>query len=427
MSLVLSGTVGVSDVDGSAATPAIRGTDTNTGIFFPAADTIAFAEGGVEAARFDPNGNLGLKVTPSASWQSGRAAMQIGPAMSFDCGNSSQALVSANRVFTGSQDLYINSANATAYQQLNGAHAWFTAPSGTAGNAISFTQAMTLDASGNLGVGTSSPTYRLHVANGYVGILRATGYGASASIGIDLGASNSDSVNNSATYAWGQEVIGNESGQSLIFKAYRRNDTTVERARIDSSGNLLVGTTSVFASARLTVESTNSRQLGLVHNNSTGNAILSNGVAAASTNWSHFSGVSSNNTVSNVVILGNGDIRNANNVYGALSDAKLKENVTDVTPKLDKLCQVRVVNYNLKGDYEQHKQLGVIAQELEQIFPGMVEEAPDRDAEGNILETTTKSVKYSVFVPMLIKAIQEQQALIQTLTARVAALEGAQQ
>jgi hypothetical protein len=58
MSLILSGTDGLSDVDGSAATPAIRGTDTNTGIFFPAADTIAFAEGGAEVARFDSSGNL---------------------------------------------------------------------------------------------------------------------------------------------------------------------------------------------------------------------------------------------------------------------------------------------------------------------------------------------------------------------------------
>jgi hypothetical protein len=60
MSLILSGTDGLSDVDGSASTPAIRGTDTNTGIFFPAADTIAFAEGGAEVARFDSSGRLGI-------------------------------------------------------------------------------------------------------------------------------------------------------------------------------------------------------------------------------------------------------------------------------------------------------------------------------------------------------------------------------
>lgn len=60
MSLILDGTNGLSDVDGTAATPAIRGTDTNTGIFFPAADTIAFAEGGAEVVRIDASGNLGV-------------------------------------------------------------------------------------------------------------------------------------------------------------------------------------------------------------------------------------------------------------------------------------------------------------------------------------------------------------------------------
>jgi hypothetical protein len=60
MTLILSGTDGLSDVDGSAATPAIRGTDANTGMFFPAADTIAFSEGGVEALRINSSGTIVL-------------------------------------------------------------------------------------------------------------------------------------------------------------------------------------------------------------------------------------------------------------------------------------------------------------------------------------------------------------------------------
>jgi hypothetical protein len=58
MSLVLDGTSGLSDVDGSAASPAIRGTDTNTGIFFPGNDRIGFAEGGVQVGEFDASGNF---------------------------------------------------------------------------------------------------------------------------------------------------------------------------------------------------------------------------------------------------------------------------------------------------------------------------------------------------------------------------------
>jgi len=125
-----------------------------------------------------------------------------------------------------------------------------------------------------------------------------------------------------------------------------------------------------------------------------------------------------------IYIYGNGNIQNTNNSYGGISDAKLKENIVDASPKLADLMQVRVRNYNLKTD-PTHKQLGVVAQELETVFPALVDVSPDRDEDGNTLETTTKSVKYSVFVPMLIKAIQEQQALITALTTRITALEQA--
>ena len=129
----------------------------------------------------------------------------------------------------------------------------------------------------------------------------------------------------------------------------------------------------------------------------------------------------------------NGNVQNTNNSYGAISDIKLKENISDATPKLNDLLTVKIRNYNLIGDDK--KQIGVIAQELEEIFPSMIDESKDTenrevtDKEGNVtteivdLGTTTKSVKYSVFTPMLIKAIQEQQTIIDTLTARLDVLE----
>jgi hypothetical protein len=129
------------------------------------------------------------------------------------------------------------------------------------------------------------------------------------------------------------------------------------------------------------------------------------------------------------VIYTNGNIQNTNNSYGAISDIKLKENITDAKPKLDDLLKVKIRNYNLIG--EETKQIGVIAQELEEIFLSMIDESEDFkdieiiDENGNTiiereyLGTKTKSVKYSVFVPMLIKAIQEQQVQIEELKALI--------
>jgi len=109
-----------------------------------------------------------------------------------------------------------------------------------------------------------------------------------------------------------------------------------------------------------------------------------------------------------VKILGSGNIQNVNNSYGAISDQALKENIADAAPKLADLNKVKVRNFNLISDETKAKQIGVIAQELEDVFPGMVE----TDADG------LKSVKYSVFVPMLIKAVQELSAKVKALEAK---------
>jgi hypothetical protein len=161
MTLILSGTDGLSDVDGSAATPAIRGTDANTGIFFPAADTIAFSEGGVESARIDSAGNFGLGVTPN-TWRSNDKAIQVGGSTDYAAiVGAGAGVVYGNNFYRDSGGFkYKNSYTAGRFDfdyTASGGFSWNIAPSGTAGNTISFTQAMTLDASGNLGVGTTSP------------------------------------------------------------------------------------------------------------------------------------------------------------------------------------------------------------------------------------------------------------------------------
>jgi hypothetical protein len=113
-------------------------------------------------------------------------------------------------------------------------------------------------------------------------------------------------------------------------------------------------------------------------------------------------------TNSKFIVWSNGNVVNRNNSYGAISDIKFKENISDATSKLSDLLKVKVRNYNLIGDST--KQLGVIAQELEEVFPNMVEVYKEKDS-----DETSKSVKYSVFVPMLIKAVQELKAELDTL------------
>jgi hypothetical protein len=107
--------------------------------------------------------NLGIGVTPSA-WRSGDRAFQIGNYLQLFSESGVTSDFSNNTFINSSgQFTYINTAQATRYRQYLGEHQWLTAPSGTAGNAITFTQAMTLDASGRLGIGTTSPGQTLEV------------------------------------------------------------------------------------------------------------------------------------------------------------------------------------------------------------------------------------------------------------------------
>ena len=95
----------------------------------------------------------------------------------------------------------------------------------------------------------------------------------------------------------------------------------------------------------------------------------------------------------------NGNIQNTNNSYGSLSDSKLKENIVNANSQWDDLKAIQVRNYNFKEStgHPTYTQLGVIAQEIETVSPGLVYETPDTDNDGNVLETVTKNVNYSNF------------------------------
>ena len=120
---------------------------------------------------------------------------------------------------------------------------------------------------------------------------------------------------------------------------------------------------------------------------------------------------------------GNGDLKRTSQGIFTVSDIRLKENIVDSTPKLEDLLKVRVVNYNLKGS-DGTKFIGVVAQELEPIFPTLVNNGELSQHDIYLGKTESyKSVKYSCFDVILIKAFQEQMAIINNLSAQLDDLE----
>jgi len=156
------------------------------------------------------------------------------------------------------------------------------------------------------------------------------------------------------------------------------------------------------------------------------------------------------NGINKFVVKADGDCENINNRYGALSDVKLKENIVDAGSQWDDLKAIKVKKYNYKAEtsHGTHTQIGVIAQEIELICPGLVNENKDTetveipildskgrpvlDDEGNPRvkykeqETgeVTKTVGYSVLYMKAVKALQEAMERIEQLETKVAALEG---
>jgi hypothetical protein len=184
-----------------------------------------------ERMRLDSSGNLGLGVTPSA-WGSSIRSIDIGFGTALTNANSTtDTWLSSNAYYT-TQWLYKNTQAASYYRQVSGAHSWFTAPSGTAGDAISFTQAMTLDAGGNLLVGTTtgSGTGRLRVVD-------------SVRIANSSSETNALLITTTASTA----TIETRYGTPLVF-----GTNAIERARI-TTGAVLVGLTSATGVAQLQV------------------------------------------------------------------------------------------------------------------------------------------------------------------------------
>ena len=364
---------------------------------------------GAEVMRLDAPGNLGLGVNPSA-WGVGAGFL----AFQLPAGNinsfGTTFLITAQNAFSnsGGSRIYVNDGFASEYIQTSGEHRWRTAPSGTAGDAISFTQAMTLDASGNLMVGTTSPAggaskFNVYGSQNYdsVNATIANWYSGGTAIGY-IGQGNYAVSGASAT------GISFASQSSMSFATGGQT----ERARIDSSGNFAVNDTnpSAYNAQLLSVSTSASKFAGVFY----GNAASNDGQAALQVAKS-----SSTNTSAQVLvefyinafntasgrIVANGASAAA---FAAFSDARLKENIVDLPPQLENICSLRPVEFDYK-DGAGH-QIGFIAQEVKEIYPDVIAES-----DGGMLTLTG----WSKTEARLVKAIQEQQAIINSLKARL--------
>jgi hypothetical protein len=425
-----------------------------------------FGTNNTERLRIDSSGNLGLGVTPSA-WTTLNPIQFAGGASLAGLGNV--GYLGANCYYDGSWR-YIASATSGRYE-VAADHKWFNAASGTAGNAITFTQAMTLNASGFLGIGQTSPICYVDIyGNGaytYARFWRSdeAGYGGRVGTGNTLHGSASarslglDGFNQISFGIAGSQVaqidssgnlgigttspdasmgpglhIKSASGNSLILEKetgaaiqFRSDASTIratiggingadgltiatgaaqtERMRIDSTGNLLVGsTTSSLTSGDGFVFTPDANVAGAKTGYTTDTQTCWNMYSSGAAAYRFYVGWG-------------GTVFATNTTISAISDQRLKENIQDLDAGLDKIMALKPRQFdwkegkgkNVKGDR------GFIAQEFEQVFPDLIDEWKDPAPEG---EDPYKSVRADL-IPVLVKAIQEQQAIIDSLKSRL--------
>jgi len=362
--------------DGSAASPSITNDgDTNTGIFFPAADTIAFSEGGVEAMRINSSGDVGIGVTP----------------------------VSRLDVFKSTGPLqYVRDSTVNAYWSTDTTLSFFgTETAHPLTFRTSGTERMRIDSSGNVGIGTSSPSL----------------YGAKFTAASAGSAQATLMMLNPGTGS-GQIGIAASGSNFKIYNTF--SDGTLANGKgidVDSSGNILAGNGT-------------SNPVG---NRTNGIALLNTGsLRVRSVAGDSYHGINVTSGVnlyfytdngSAFVLGGNISTNGATTSYNGTSDYRLKENIQPLGNALQRVAQLRPVTWTWKEGYggTQPDGEGFIAHELQEILPIAVTGEKDAvDADGS---PQYQGMDTSFLVATLTAAIQEQQALIQSLTTRITALE----
>ncbi|NBP68237.1 MAG: hypothetical protein EBU52_05790, partial [Cytophagia bacterium] len=333
---------------------------------------------------FDSSGNLGLGVTPSG-WGSGIKALQIGTGSSLiNAGASGDAYLGQNVYYNGTNNIYITTSAASQYALASGVHKWFTAPSGTAGNAITFTQAMTLDASGNLLIGgTTTPS------------------GGKANNFVNLGGSGGF-----WTKSGGVGYFGTFDNYAMVFAT---NDT--ERARITSGGSFCVHDGTVVDLALVTFAKTTETSPVLVIKNPQYSCDMWSTNTSGDNVWVRFFSETSATQRGSIAYNRAGGLV----AYNTTSDYRAKDIIGPVTDTGTTIDALKVYNGKMKGATVERPML--VAHEAQEVTPYAV--TGEKDAVNENGDPIFQQMDMSSFVPLLI-------AELQSLRQRVAQLEGTQ-